>query len=443
MAKTYINTVKYEMSAHFEIDGIVDKHDIIGAIFGQSEGLLGEDMDLRELQKGGKIGRLEIKEKTHSGKTSGTVYLPSSLDRVQTALLAAAIESVDKVGPCDAKFEIDSIKDARVDRRKKIEERAKELLESLEKGIPETQVMTESVRTTLKKAGIVSYGKDKLPAGPTIESSKELIIVEGRADVLNLLKHSISNAIGMGGSNVPRTIANLTKEKTTTAFIDGDRGGELNLRKLAALAKVDFVARAPDGKEVEELTRKEIEAALRKKVPAAEFVKKIVGIGARGMRPSRPIATKTEYTLKRPERTGGEWKPSERIRRPIERPCNQSERLRKPSEGPLRKTFQAREVQEAIGTKEEIERFSTAMKELENSLKARFLDEKGKTLKEISVRSILEEMGKNKGVEAVVFDGIVTERLLEEAEKNKIKYLVGVKKGKIEKSENVRVIIIS
>ncbi|MCX6798543.1 MAG: DNA primase, partial [Candidatus Diapherotrites archaeon] len=87
MAKTYLSTVKYLIKTNFEIDGIVDKHDIIGAIFGQSEGLVGEEMDLKELQQNGKIGRIDVDTKVHGGKTTGILTVPSSMDKVKTTLL--------------------------------------------------------------------------------------------------------------------------------------------------------------------------------------------------------------------------------------------------------------------------------------------------------------------------------------------------------------------
>jgi len=42
--------VKYLAKLSFEIDGAVDKADIIGAIFGQTEGLFGPEMNLNEPQ---------------------------------------------------------------------------------------------------------------------------------------------------------------------------------------------------------------------------------------------------------------------------------------------------------------------------------------------------------------------------------------------------------
>ena len=46
---------KYIIHANIDIEGVVDRPDVIGAIFGQTEGLLGADLELRELQKSGRI----------------------------------------------------------------------------------------------------------------------------------------------------------------------------------------------------------------------------------------------------------------------------------------------------------------------------------------------------------------------------------------------------
>jgi DNA primase len=250
MAKTYLSTIKYEIKANFEITGIVEKPDIIGAIFGQSEGLLGEDMDLKELQQNGKLGRIDIIVKKGKGKTTGEIIIPSSLDKVKTSILAATIETVDKVGPCDAKVTILSISDTRQEKRSVITDRAKELLKRM-----------QSLDTTSENIEIA----DEIKSDLRIESSEEIIVVEGRADVLKLLSYGIKNVIEMNGSNLSPQLFELCKRKVVTVLIDGDRGGELNVKKLASLTKVDFVAKAPDGKEVEELTQKEILLSLKRK----------------------------------------------------------------------------------------------------------------------------------------------------------------------------------
>lgn len=271
MAKTYLNQAKYIIRQSFEIKGVVDKHDIIGAIFGQSEGLIGEDLDIRELQSAGKIGRIELELASEKGVTKGTLTIPSGADMVETAILASTIEVVDKVGPCDAFFKTDAIEDTRGNKRKLIVNRAKELLANiLNEEIPDSLEITNEVRSDIQTAKVVAFGVDKLPAGPAVEDSDEVILVEGRADVLNLLKYNIKNAIAMGGSKIPPSIVDLSKKKTITAFLDGDRGGALDLKKLLQIAEIDFIARAPAGLEVEELTKKQILAALNKRIPVEQ-----------------------------------------------------------------------------------------------------------------------------------------------------------------------------
>ena len=51
-------TTKYLIKAHIKADGIIEKSDVVGAIFGQTEGLLGDELDLRELQRSARVGRI-------------------------------------------------------------------------------------------------------------------------------------------------------------------------------------------------------------------------------------------------------------------------------------------------------------------------------------------------------------------------------------------------
>ena len=267
MGKTYLETIKYLIVADFEVQGLVERPDVIGAIFGQSEGLLGSQLDIKELQQNGKIGRIEITVNHSNNKTTGSLKLPCSLSMVETAIIAAAIETIDKVGPCDTFFVIKQIEDTRGLKRKQIKERAIELLgKVMQEEIPDTKELMDEISETFKTKDIILYGPDKLPAGPTIGSSKEIIVVEGRADVINMLRYGFTNVISTGGARIPRTLADICKSKIVTLFLDGDHGGEIQQSQLLKAIKVDFVARAPDGKEVEELTQKEINQAIRKKV---------------------------------------------------------------------------------------------------------------------------------------------------------------------------------
>jgi DNA primase len=261
-------TVKYVIRAKFDVEGVVEKPDVIGAVFGQTEGLFGAELDLRELQRSGRIGRIKIELKSQKDKTNGTIIIPTSLDRVSTAIIAASIESIDRIGPCSAGVNLDKIEDLRETKRKAIIERAKEILHgwNLEKR-PETDKIFREVSEILRASRAEAYGPEKLTAGPDIDSSKEIIIVEGRADVINMLKVGIQNIIALEGVKIPETVIKLTKEKEATAFLDGDRGGDLILKELLQVASVKYVARAPKGKEVEDLSAKQIESALQNKIP--------------------------------------------------------------------------------------------------------------------------------------------------------------------------------
>jgi len=271
-------SMKYIIEARIEVDGVVDRNDIVGAIFGQTEGLFSSELDLRELQKSGRIGRIEISASPQGEKTIGKITVPSALDKYSTALIAAMIESIERVGPYAARVKIERIYDIRAEKRKKIVERARTILYEWEKSkLPEDDMILKELEEALLKARVIEYGPDKLPAGPEVGKSEELIIVEGRADVINLLRHGYRNAVAVEGVKIPRTIKDLSaKKKKVIAFLDGDRGGDLILSELQrAGVKVDLVARAPYGREVEGLTGKEISDALHHAIPFDEAIRRL------------------------------------------------------------------------------------------------------------------------------------------------------------------------
>jgi len=293
MGKISPVSAKYIINASINIDGVVDRPDVIGAIFGQTEGLLGSDLELRELQRSGRIGRIEVNVDTKTGKSIGNIVIPSSLDKAETAIVGASLEIIQRIGPCNAKILVANIEDVRISKRSFVVERAKELLKTLMDNVmPDSQELAEEVAHSVRVTEIGEYGKDKLPCGPSIEDSDEVIVVEGRADVLTLLKHGFKNCIALNGNSIPETIIELSKKKVLTAFVDGDRGGVLILRELFAQVDLDFVTRAPDGKEVEELAKKELHKALRSRVSVEQAkveVEKLLSI--EGKRNSQNLYT--------------------------------------------------------------------------------------------------------------------------------------------------------
>ena len=381
------DTTKYVIYADIHTDGVVEKPDVVGAIFGQTEGLLGDDLDLRELQKTGRIGRIEVNISSKSGKSDGFVLISSSLDKIETSILAASLETIDRVGPCMANLSVTKIEDVRASKRRQIVDQAKNiLLNKFDESLPESQELTESVKQAVRVDELVSYGKDKLPSGPNVQDSDAILIVEGRADVLTLLRCGIKNAIAVEGTNVPKAVIELSKKKTVTTFLDGDRGGELILKELLQTADVDYVAYAPEGKSVEDLSQKEIVKALRNKLPIEQVLEQ-----KNKKKPSQNTRNKPE--------------PAPRVA-PVE-----------PSEpSPIERSF--RNYVEALN----------------GTLNAVLLDAEGKVLKEVAVRNLASALKESNGlVKSVVFDGVITQRILDIAAEKELDYLIGVKIGNVAK----------
>ncbi|MFB6123149.1 MAG: DNA primase DnaG [Haloferacaceae archaeon] len=260
------DTAKYLIHASITADGVVERSDVVGAVFGQTEGLLGDELDLRDLQQSSKVGRIDVEVDSENGQSFGRITIASSLDRVETAILAASLETITRVGPCQSVVEVTDIEDVRKAKRREVVERAKELLaESFDDSVMESREILEEVRESVRVEDATEF--HGLPAGPRVEDSDAIVVVEGRADVLTLLRYGIKNAVAVEGTNVPDAVARLTNDRTVTAFLDGDRGGELVLRELAQVGDVDYVVFAPEGRSVEELARHEVMSALRRKVP--------------------------------------------------------------------------------------------------------------------------------------------------------------------------------
>jgi len=267
-----LTTTKYLIHVQINATGIVEKPDVVGAIFGQTEGLLSNDLDLRELQKTGRIGRIKVDIRSSGGRSKGDIIISSSLDRIETAILAASLETINRVGPCEAEIFTKKVEDVRAVKRKQVVNRAKEIYEGMMKvAAPESVKMIEEVKESMRIHEISEYGEERLPAGPNVMTSDAILVVEGRSDVLNLLKYGIKNAVAVEGVNIPKSVAKLTKEKTVTAFVDGDHGGELILKELLQVGKVDYITRAPCGKEVEDLGKNDVMVALRNKTPVEQY----------------------------------------------------------------------------------------------------------------------------------------------------------------------------
>jgi DNA primase len=429
MAKISPVAAKYIVQSTIHIDGVVDRPDVIGAIFGQTEGLLGNDLELRELQRSGRIGRIEVNVNTSSGKTNGEIIIPSSLDKTETAIVAAALEIIQRIGPCNAKIEVQKIEDVRISKRQFVIDRAKALLKDLtERTLPDSQELADEVSKSVRMMEVINYGREKLAAGPAIDESEEIILVEGRADVLNLLKHGFKNVIAMNGTSVPETVKELTKKKTSTVFVDGDRGGDLIIRELLSVADVDFVCKAPDGKEVEEITKKEIHKALRGKI-TAEQSKLDLGIDEHGAlkEEAKPVRThahsnnQRSYQQRRPAHSA-----------PPKYQRQNSNTANKPAVNNTRS-----KVSLSVGEKKT---FKETLEDLFGTRGACIFDEKLNILGKVPLSELSSTIKSlNGGVYALVLDGTVDIELVRLAEKMDVKHLIGTG-SKVKETQKVNVL---
>ena len=274
--KNQKNTMKYMIIATIKVDGTVQRKDVVGALFGQCEGLLGDDLDLRKLQRSTKIGMIEVNLKSEKGKVSGEILIPSSMDNVETAIIGAAISTIERIGPCNSKIEIKEIQDVRATKRTQVVELAKDLLLKLVSTSSSTsKSVIDEVRSVLTTEQSQFY--HGLTCGPNIETSSSLIVCEGRNDVRNLLSAGIKNAICTDGAGeIKQELIDLANSKESVIVaIDGDRGGEMLLLQLSELMKVDFVAQAPTGQEWELLPIKTITKCLAMKQPSEKFIPRI------------------------------------------------------------------------------------------------------------------------------------------------------------------------
>lgn len=407
-----LTTTKYLIHAQITANGIVEKPDVVGAVFGQTEGLLSNDLDLRELQRTGRIGRIQVMIHSNSGRAKGEIIVPSSLDRVETAILAASLETINRVGPCEAQIKTIKVEDVRAVKREQVVNRAKEIYKNIVESVsPASMKMIEEVREAMRIHEISEYGEDKLPAGPNIGTSDAIIVVEGRSDVLNLLKYGIKNTVAVEGVSVPKSIGELSKKRTTTAFVDGDRGGELILKELLQIGDVDYITRAPKGKEVEDLEKDEALIALRDKVPTAQF-----------------LATHNLLNENKKENNDHENKNN-----------NNNKKRNDKTNG---KKYQKEEnTTENIIEDDEISLLKDMLKEFEGTGSGAILDEALNITKEVEVEDLYEEIKNIDAADTIIFDGIISQRLADIASVKNINKIVAFRSMNIvKKPANIKII---
>lgn len=336
------------------------------------------------------MGRIQVSIKAQGGKTLGEISIPCNLDRIETALLAAMIESVDRVGPYDAEIKIVDIVDLRIEKIKKIVNRAVEILKSWRREkTPDLKEILKRIEDLMRVPEPVNYGPENLPAGPGVDESDTLIIVEGRADVINLLRYGYKNVIALGGAKrVPNTIKELSAKKKSILLVDGDHGGDLVLREALRSIKVDYVARAPPNREVEDLTGKELEEVLSKAQPVFEYLESLLKQGNKDVHALIESQKKLHGVVK------------EVVEESFTIPASIVE----------------------------------VVKSLQGTLEAVLYSKEWREVKRIPVRDLVNEISnaEKDSIYAVVLDGIITQRLLDVSSEKNVKIIIGARIGKVE-----------
>ena len=376
--------MKYMIRADIKVNGTVQRKDIIGAIMGQTEGLLGDDLELRKLQRSARVGHVDVETEVKNGKVHGNIFIPSSMDNVETAIIASALETIERIGPCDAVITVVEINDVRATKRTSVVERAKELLLTMvNSGEAASKTVVEEVRAVLTTGTATSY--HGLTSGPNVESSDSLIIVEGRNDVRNLLNHGIKNAISADGAgDIKQELIDLANGKQTVILaIDGDRGGEMLFLQLEDMLKIDYVAQAPPGQEWELLPQKTITMCLQKKVESKRLKKDL----------EAQIALDNEKYTK-----DDSWKDE------LEEQSEQA----------------PADIQELFDKLDEMKK-NTAM----------FLFKDGSFSEDvISASKLSDSIKEAENVEAIILNGSITGTILSKIEGSEISTLIGTKEGK-------------
>jgi DNA primase len=368
-------------------------------------------MNLNELQKSWKVGRIEINLESKNDRTYGEILIPMSTDVSTAALIAAAVESVDKVGPCSARVELVTIEDVRASRRKQIVDRAKDIMKEWgSRTASEGENLLKDVQDSTKRARVVSYGVENLPAGPGVYTSEMVYVVEGRADVILFLRAGIENVVAVEGTSIPQSVIDLGRKRRLIAILDGDRGGDLIEKELEQVARVERVLRAPHGKEVEDLTPMEVLQLLR------------------GDQPQRQSRSERQDESRREYREPREPRENRQQQREPREPREQRQQQQQAPEPVAQTQAPAPEPQ---APEPVVVKVGEIFPALNGTLEAVLLDEALAEKGRFPISELVQKVDGESGIKFIIFDGIITQRLVDAAAKAKVDGIIGHRVGEI------------
>jgi DNA primase len=379
-----------------EIAGRVTQSDIIGAVFGQTEQVLGDTLDLRKLQKEGKLGRIEVHTEYNDKGTLGTITIPSHMDTTNTVIIAAALETIEKIGPCQAKAKVSKIENIKEIKVKEIIAHAKEVLKKFMSVSIDSQELIDKVNSEMKMSQATEY--KGIVCGPNLQYHDELFFVEGIREVQNLLKTGIKNVAAFGDMSNKETLKELAEKYEIIALVD--RGKTHLVKQLMEFADIDNFA-TPDGHgKIHALNSKELHKAIRNYVSTEQLVGQV-----------------RKYPTHRPESRA---------------PARPAPPVRQDSRAPPRPDSRSRQGHPRHERPQRVSpipaHISTLLKDKKKELhkgEAFVLDAHFNVLGKLPVAEVGATLGGLSNVKAVVVSGDIDSDLINSAERNNVEFLAG------------------
>ncbi|MGD1836085.1 MAG: toprim domain-containing protein [Nitrososphaeraceae archaeon] len=286
--------------------------------------------------------------------------------------------------------------------------------------------MLKDVYDASKPGKLTSFGKGQLACGSGVFTTDWIILVEGRADVINLLRAGFDNSIAIEGAKIDESITNLTEGKKVIAFLDGDRAGDLILKELRGLVSIDKVYRAPQGREVEECTPLEISEILSNVMENID----------------------NSIANKKTQSSSNNYQKYQRTNNTNQYHSNLSSRdsqfISNKNEDYVSKNDQNTNYylsKDDVVTFDEktISTLRTLHSEINETLEAILLDDSMNTILKVPVSELIKKLPDISGGKILILDGIITQRLIDSSNKSGIEQIIGHRLGDIKQHYSIKI----
>ncbi len=445
------------VNIEIKVYGRVTQSDIVGAVFGQTEDVLGKELELRNLQKTNQIGRIEVRIEFDGTNTIGIITIPSYMDRTMTVIIAASLETINKIGPCRAEARVKDIENIKSIKIRQIINHAKKVLEKFMSISVSSQELIDEVVNEVRMSRVEKYGREGMEVlcGPDIADSDQLIFVESLADLRNLLKAGINNVVAFEDCSKTETLREIAEKHEVIIFIN--KGKDYLVRKICEFADADSFTRPDVDKRISELESKELFKAIRNTVSCNQitarmsvmphqfnsYVSQEKRVENKPVQSERPLFQKSE-----PQRSFS------RQAQIIQNERTSVQSIQRNESNPNFQNFQRREnrqtsFQQRTDNRMEFHQpqglspsdevlFKGKLNDISGKNLAIVIDREKKVLGQIPMGVIVETLKGLNNVYSVIVDGKITKELIFAAEKANVKFLVGASSD--DRSNRVRIV---